>query len=205
MSAPFVRYLLSTAPGPDGRQRRSTRNGPRSKRLPKHNASIGNLDLAVLKAENQNPTHVTPRIAALSHGLVREELVVIGPSPPLRNKDLVQIENKRAYDNLCRLISKAKKQIKDVDYKKKDRVSVYSEFYKAVEVEKEIYRVYIYVIYILRLVFIFWNRSGTSSLSPMIPRTVGRIQSSKGPNYVFHLMRGLTISFGNLSNFFQYS
>ena len=115
---------------------------------------MGNPDLAVLKAENQNPTHVTPRIAALAQGLVREELVVVGPPPPPRNKDLLQIENKKAYEHLCRLIVKAKKEIKDIDYKKEDRVSVHSEFYRAVEVEKEIYRVY-FSIYILFLVFIF--------------------------------------------------
>jgi len=110
--------------------------------LPGNKALIGNPDLAVLKAENQNPTHVTPRIAALAEGLVREKLIVIGPSPSMRNKDLLQIEKKRAYDHLCRLIAKAQKRNKDVDYRKEDKVSVHSEFYKAVEVEKEIYRVH---------------------------------------------------------------
>jgi DNA (cytosine-5)-methyltransferase 1 len=153
MSTPFVRYLLSAAPAPDGRRQKPTSNGPRNKHLPKNKALIGNPDLAVLKAENQNPTHVTPRIAALAQGLVREELVVVGPPPPARNKDLLNIEKKKAYDHLCRLIAKAKKEIKDIDYQKKDRVSVHSEFYKAVEVEKEIYRVY-FLIYILFLVFI---------------------------------------------------
>lgn len=141
MSVPFVRYLLSTAPAPV--RPRGQRNGLRNKHFPKNKALIGNLDLAVLKAENQNPTHVTPRIAALAEGLVREELVVVGPPPPVRKKELVQIEQKKAYDHLCRLIVKAKKEKKDVDYRKEDRVSVHSEFYKAVEVEKETYRVYI--------------------------------------------------------------
>ena len=141
MSVPFVKYLLGAAPAPDGRRQKSTRTGPRNKNLPKNKVLIANTDLAVLKAENQNPTHVTPRIADLARGLVREELIVVGPQPPARNKDLLQLEKKKAYDYLCRLISKAKKGIKDVDYKKEDRVSVRSEFYKAVEVEKEIYRV----------------------------------------------------------------
>ena len=95
----------------------------------------------MLKAENQTHTHVTPRIAALADGLVYEELVVVGPRAPARKQDLLQLEKKKAYDYLCQLIAKAKKGIKDVDYKKEDRVSVHSEFYKAVEVEKEIYRV----------------------------------------------------------------
>ena len=165
MSVPFVRNLLSTAPAYDGRRPKSTRNGPRNKHLPQNKALIGNPDLAVLKAENQNPTHVTPRIAALAQGLVREELVVVGPPPPTCNKDLLQIENKMAYDYLCRLIVKAKTKVKDVDYKKEDRVSVHSEFYKAVEVEKEVYRVY-FLIYILFLVFIFLEQIGDVVLIP---------------------------------------
>ena len=148
MSAPFVRYLLSAAPAPDGRRRNFTRTGPRNKHLPKSKVS-SNLDLAVLKAENLNPTHVTPRIAALAYGLVREELVVVGPRAPARNQDILQLEMKKAHDYLCQLIAKAKKEIKDIDYKKEDRVSVHSEFYKAVEVEKEIYRVCIIFPYFL--------------------------------------------------------
>ena len=97
----------------------------------------------MLKVENQNPTHVTPRIAALARGLVNENLVVVGPPTPARKHDSLQLEQKKTYDYLCRLIAKAKKEIKDIDYKKEDRVSVHSEFYKAVEVEKEIYRVFI--------------------------------------------------------------
>ena len=140
MSAQFVRYLLSAAPAPDGRRQKSIRTGPRNRHLPKSKVS-SNIDLVVLKAENQYFTHVTPRIATLAEGLVREELVVVGPRAPARNQDLLQLEKKKAYDYLCRLIVKAKKEIKDVDYKKEDRVSVHSEFYKAVEVEKEIYQV----------------------------------------------------------------
>lgn len=44
-------------------------------------STIGNLDLAVLRPENQRPTHVTPRIAALAAGLFREQLVVLGRRP----------------------------------------------------------------------------------------------------------------------------
>ena len=142
MVVPFVRYLLSAAPAPNGRRQKfTTRTGPRNKHLPKSKLS-SNLDLAVLKVENQNPTHVTPRIAALADGLVRETLEVVGPRAPTRKQDLLQLEKKKAYDYLCRLIAKAKKEIKDIDYKKEDRVSVHSEFYKAVEVEKEVYRVF---------------------------------------------------------------
>ena len=44
-------------------------------------STMGNLDLAVLRPENQRPTHVTPLIAALAAGLFREQLVVLGRRP----------------------------------------------------------------------------------------------------------------------------
>jgi hypothetical protein len=42
---------------------------------------MGNLDLAVLRPENQRQTHVTSRIAELAAGLFREQLVVLGRRP----------------------------------------------------------------------------------------------------------------------------
>ncbi|KAG6331286.1 hypothetical protein ID866_7799 [Astraeus odoratus] len=41
----------------------------------------GNPDLAVLRPENQVPTHVTPRIAQLATGLFKERLRVVGRRP----------------------------------------------------------------------------------------------------------------------------
>jgi hypothetical protein len=48
---------------------------PRNRQLPYNRALLGNPDLAVLKAENQNITHVTPRIAELIQGLVKRRYV----------------------------------------------------------------------------------------------------------------------------------
>ncbi|KAG0703678.1 S-adenosyl-L-methionine-dependent methyltransferase, partial [Suillus ampliporus] len=42
----------------------------------------GSMDLAVIRPEKQNATHVTPRIAKLATGLFRELLVVVGPHLP---------------------------------------------------------------------------------------------------------------------------
>ena len=55
----------------------SLRSAP-SRLLP---PTIGNIDLAVLRPENQRPTHVTPRIATLAAGLFREQLIVLGRRP----------------------------------------------------------------------------------------------------------------------------
>lgn len=46
----------------------------------------GNPDLAVLKSENQMPTHITPTIASLAQGLVTEQLIVLGPPAPTMQK-----------------------------------------------------------------------------------------------------------------------
>ncbi|KIL00792.1 hypothetical protein PAXRUDRAFT_29521 [Paxillus rubicundulus Ve08.2h10] len=42
----------------------------------------GNADLAVLRRENQIPTHVTPYISQLAMGLFKEKLKVVGRHPP---------------------------------------------------------------------------------------------------------------------------
>lgn len=101
----------------------------------------GNLDLAVLKVENQNPTHVTPLIAALAEGLIQEELVVVGPRPTPPAKAVIDAQKERARARLGALIAKARKSKKYVDYKKVDRLQPRSPFVKAVTVDGETYRV----------------------------------------------------------------
>ncbi|KAI0778984.1 S-adenosyl-L-methionine-dependent methyltransferase [Trametes elegans] len=53
-------------------------------------SSTGSLDLAVLRPENQNPTHVTPHIDNIAQGLFEEHIQVVGPPPkappPLSSK-----------------------------------------------------------------------------------------------------------------------
>ena len=115
--------------------------GPRNKHLPKSRATVGNIDLAVLKAENQNATHVTPRIAKLAQGLFREDIEVLGPPPPPINKLQLENEKRRQFIILKALYGQAKKIKKKVDYKKDDRISVSDDLYKAVEVDGVIYNV----------------------------------------------------------------
>ena len=94
-SAPLLRRIL--APQADSRNRniavsQSLRPHHHSRVLPRRApfrlpATVGNPDLAVLRPENQNQTHVTPLIAALAAGLFREQLVVLGrhlPAPRFR-------------------------------------------------------------------------------------------------------------------------
>ena len=95
----------------------------------------------MLKDENQNPTHVTPRIAKLANGLFREEIEVIGPPPPPINKTQVESEKRRHYDRLKAFYAQAMKLKKNIDYKKDDRISVQDDRYKAVQIEGVAYYV----------------------------------------------------------------
>jgi len=52
-------------------------SAPWNCQLPYNRAMPGNQDFAVLRSENQSVTHVTPQIAELIPGLVREEIYVI--------------------------------------------------------------------------------------------------------------------------------
>ena len=145
-SVPFVRHLLRqelppTDPAFRARNRPAGGAGPRNKHLPKNRATIGNMDLAVMKPENQNSTHVTPKIANLAFGLFREEVEVIGPPPLPVNKALMEGEKRRAYENLKKLYAQAKKTRKHVDYKKDDRISVGEDMYKAVQIDGVVYNV----------------------------------------------------------------
>lgn len=108
------------------------------------NRLIGNPDLSVMKSENQNATHVTPFIASLALGLVNETLQVVGsPLPPV-NKD-EQYRNKvRRYKRVKELLDIARKEKKDVDWKKPDRVRLI--YLKKVSIEGETYNVRSYLL-----------------------------------------------------------
>jgi DNA (cytosine-5)-methyltransferase 1 len=103
---------------------------------------LGDLDLAVLKPENQTPTHVTPLIAKLAQGLVKEELVVIGPPPPPVDKDVLTAE--AAHQHLKELIITAKgrptRPRVEIN-KKRDFWGRGSRFLRSVEINGDLYKV----------------------------------------------------------------
>lgn len=115
-SAPLLRRILAS-PADSGSRGITAlhRLGPRhhsriqSRRAPfRLPATVGNPDIAVLRPENQHPTHVTPRIAALAAGLFREQLVVLGrqlPVPRLRRGSASVSKGER--DTLVRALAMA--------------------------------------------------------------------------------------------------
>lgn len=141
MTVPFVRHILRNAPAPNDNSRPTRDRGPKRKPAPMRKGLIGNPDLAVLKAENQNPTRVTPRIAKLAQGLFREELMVVGGAPPPVNKAEEENDRKKMFVRLRRLISRTLKEKKKINYTKDNRISVIADLYSAVDIEGTTYRV----------------------------------------------------------------
>ena len=141
MAVPFVRHILRNAPASNDTLRPTREKGPKKKLVLMRKGLIGNPDLAVLKAENQNPTRVTPRIAKLAQGLFREELMVVGGAPPPVNKAEEENDMRKMLVRLRRLISRTLKNKKKINYTKDDRISVMADLYAAVDIEGTTYRV----------------------------------------------------------------
>lgn len=95
---------------------------------------MGNVDLAVLRPENQNKTTVTPFIDYLAQGLFRESLHVLGPR--LRFET---IEPQKRTKKLQELLTKAAKLKKLVDFAAKHRLQ--DEYWEEVKIDHSVYKV----------------------------------------------------------------
>lgn len=144
-NVPVVKHILRKAPSSSPtRSRRIPQANmpePRNRQLPYNHAMSGNLDLAVLKPENQNVTHVTPRIAELLRGLVKEEVYVIGARPPPLDSNRNEILKQKAYIELCALIKRARVIKKNIDWMKEDRLVPGSDYVHAVTIDGQKYSV----------------------------------------------------------------
>lgn len=63
-----------------------------------------NVDIAVLRQENQNQTHVTPFIGQLAYNLFPERLEVVGPPPRPTDKELQRRQRMQRRTRLLRLL-----------------------------------------------------------------------------------------------------
>jgi DNA (cytosine-5)-methyltransferase 1 len=104
---------------------------------------VGNLDLAVLRAESQNPTHVTPLIATLASGFFNEQLVVIGPPPRRPNRALMEQRQKLVSRQLRQFVYNTHKPLRKVglEFHKTQRLKRGSLFYKSVDIDHHRYTV----------------------------------------------------------------
>ncbi|RDB29208.1 DNA (cytosine-5)-methyltransferase 3 [Hypsizygus marmoreus] len=149
-SSPLIRQLLRKAPSSSttfrGRAPKRAGLPQRSRNPPPIRSLLGNIDLAVLKAENQTPTHVTPLIASLAQGLVFEELVVVGVRPPAPNKAALEEQKQRQHERLCALIKEAvrvermgKRRV--VDIRREDYVDRKRRFATEVKIDGRVYKI----------------------------------------------------------------
>ena len=145
-SVPVVKQIIRKAPPeshprPPARARPPNSTQPRDRLPPNNRALVGNPDLEVLKPENQNVTHVTPRIAELIEGYVTEELHVLGARPPPKDKKRLETLQRKAYNDLCSLIKWARIEKKDIDWRKEDRLAPGSDYVRSVMIGRKIYSV----------------------------------------------------------------
>ncbi|KAJ7687355.1 S-adenosyl-L-methionine-dependent methyltransferase [Mycena rosella] len=135
--APLIVELLHKSPGSDRGPRRRTRA---HRAQPRRNQPfIGDPDLALLKSENQSPTHVTPLIAALADGYFEETLQVLGAPPKAPSKADTELQKANTFRLLKHCIAKIRSQ----EHKKPAFTAVRSRYGPYVEeatIGGEVYR-----------------------------------------------------------------
>lgn len=88
-----------------------------------------------------NTTHVTPKIADLSFGLVDEALEVVGARLPSTRRDVWQANAEKRNARVNRLIMQARISRPRARWRDVDKVKLGSQYLKKVTVEKAVYAV----------------------------------------------------------------
>ncbi len=127
---PFIQAILANSSQPRTAAQIG-RKVPHQFKVP----SVGNIDLMVLRPENQNQTTVTPFIDYLSEGLFRERLHVLGkkmkvqaPNPQRQHRKLL---------DLLKIAADPKRR--HVEFTAKDKLQ--DEYWNRVTVNHEVYEV----------------------------------------------------------------
>ncbi|EMD32847.1 hypothetical protein CERSUDRAFT_99217 [Gelatoporia subvermispora B] len=119
----------------------------RQRMLPRQSRwATADIDVLVLRPENQTPTSVTPFIARLAYGLFRERFVVLGPRPKMLDANTyTDVARKKDRNMLWYTISeghrleKATQHTRNVVFRMSDRIR--DEFFKCVTVDGIQYKV----------------------------------------------------------------
>jgi DNA (cytosine-5)-methyltransferase 1 len=138
---PILRHVLrkgptiSRMPTHARHVHRPSRSHPQLRRLP------GNVDLAVLRRENQTATHVTPRIDSYAHGLFREQLCVVGP-PPIRPRGPSPVQAQEMRVRLLQLLEKASDGHRPaIEMRRDKRLNSRSVWMTEVKIDGEVFSV----------------------------------------------------------------
>ncbi|KAI0718349.1 S-adenosyl-L-methionine-dependent methyltransferase [Cerioporus squamosus] len=105
----------------------------------KEGLMLGNLDLAVLRPENQNPTHITPLLDNLARGLFHERMYVVGPRTkrPSRHEIKRRQQDVRSY--VCKLLYRNLEDLPRISFPANERL--HDEYWKAVSIRGELYKI----------------------------------------------------------------
>jgi DNA (cytosine-5)-methyltransferase 1 len=101
----------------------------------------GNIDLAVLRRENQTATHVTPRIDSYARGLFQEQLCVVGP-PPVRSRGPSPAQERDMRARLLRLLGNTLEDHRaNIEIRRENRVNSGSFYVTEVKIDNEVFAV----------------------------------------------------------------
>ncbi|KAJ7150376.1 S-adenosyl-L-methionine-dependent methyltransferase [Mycena filopes] len=99
---------------------------------------LGNPDLALLRPENQSPTHVTPLIGALAEGYFHEDLEVVGPPSAKPNIVKIKTQKDQALRFLKECIARVRAQEKKTLFSTKRTQYEYGRLVEAATVGGEV-------------------------------------------------------------------
>lgn len=146
LSCPFVKEIInrvdkSHTPYPV--RRIPTPAGSRAARpnrtLLEPNTMTGNPDLAVLRPENQRPTHVTPLIDTLALGLFREHLQVIGAPPKRLTAHQVKQRQKKVLEHIRDLLMRRLEDQPEIEFPQREQL--HGRYWKQVKIRGEEFKV----------------------------------------------------------------
>ena len=115
-------------------------HGSRPRPLFEPSKITGNLDLAVLRPENQNPTHVTPLIDTLALGLFREHFQVVGAAPKRMSAHELRHRQMKIRNRIGELLMRRLEDRPVIDFPREERLD--GQYWKAVKIGDELYRVW---------------------------------------------------------------
>ncbi|KAH9901025.1 S-adenosyl-L-methionine-dependent methyltransferase [Cubamyces lactineus] len=141
LSCPFLHELLSQ------RQFQASSSTTQPVRRPPPPQIIdpaslsGNLDIAVLQPNKQNPTHVSPLIDGLALGLFHEHLKVVGPPQRRPGKAALKRQQAVMTAELLKLIHRARVPEQKVSVKFPAGRRLFDQYWAAVIVDDQTYEV----------------------------------------------------------------
>jgi len=101
---------------------------------------LNNIDLKVLRPENQTRTCITPLIQSLASPYF-QDFDVLGPKFPPPNPKLLQKQKRQAFTRLQTLMENCWKSRRTVSFTREQRLSPRSNWLRSVSIDEEQYEV----------------------------------------------------------------